>query len=141
MRLRELIGTEVMDVDEANGLGQVRSVVLDLDRASLSGLVLDDNRVVDWDQIDQTGGDVLTVHGASAHEVGEDGRAEIDRYQDLLGKNVLLESGRLDGELRDLDIDTDSGSIHRVVSTSGEHPGDAIIGVGRFALVLADDQR
>jgi sporulation protein YlmC with PRC-barrel domain len=139
MRLRELIGTEVMDVDAANGLGQVRSVVLDLDRGSLAALVLDDNRLVDWGEIDQTGGDVLTVHGAHAHETDDNGRAEIDRYEGLLGKNVLLESGRLDGELRDLDIDTDSGTINRVVSTTGEHSGDAILGVGRFALVLADD--
>ncbi|WP_369657576.1 PRC-barrel domain-containing protein [Streptomyces sp. RPA4-2] len=57
-------------------------------------------------------------------------------HHEALGARVLTESGDERGTVRDIAFDPATGRIEEIRTTSGEFPGELLIGLGDYALVV-----
>ncbi|MFD1271300.1 PRC-barrel domain-containing protein [Streptomyces kaempferi] len=57
-------------------------------------------------------------------------------HHEALGARVLTESGDERGTVRDIAFDPATGRIEEIRTTSGEFPGELLMGLGDYALVV-----
>lgn len=121
MRLNDLKGRAVVELDSAEKLGQIDEVVLDLDRQRVAGFVIGrpqglftssgGGRVLPASGIQAIGPDAVTVRSTT----GDDGELErieaLPRTVGIVGRKVVSHSGRLLGIIEDVLIDPQGGRI------------------------------
>ncbi|HVC43074.1 MAG TPA: hypothetical protein VND54_13935 [Candidatus Saccharimonadales bacterium] len=145
MRFTEVHGRKAVNLDDAETLGKVDRYVVDPRKRAVVALRLSnvkgDARFLAWTDLHAFGTDAVTVSSASrlrpAADAGEE-RAASKELQ-IIGKLVLSESGTALGKGKDVEIDAESGSILAVdLGEAGTVAGDRIIGLGSYALIVAD---
>lgn len=161
MRLTDLLDRPVVSRAEATELGRVEQVVVHAAEHRITALVLRDGAVVPV-AVATIGPDAVVVDGASVlvdgpgvHDgaggaevagTGGPGGAGADRppgagQPTLLGARALGDSGDQLGTVTDLEVDEVDGTIRTVVLDEVEVGGDRLLGVGDYAVVLAEGVR
>jgi uncharacterized protein YrrD len=90
-----------------------------------------------WTGLTAFGRDAVTVPSADAFVTPDPEIAILaDKHHDVLGHRVLDASGRELGTVKDVDFDLESGAVTSVITDRTEIPGEAVIGLGSYALVV-----
>ncbi|MFE3850523.1 hypothetical protein ACFXPN_05180 [Streptomyces griseorubiginosus] len=142
MLFTETRGRAVTDLATAETLGTVAACTIAPSPARITGLRLrtpgHGHHVLEWKDVRSFGPDVVVVERADRIRrertiaPGEPAHAA----HDPLGKTVLAETGLARGTLVDIDFDERSGHIHRLVTDQQRIPGDGLLGVGSYAVVV-----
>ncbi|MEV1054500.1 PRC-barrel domain-containing protein [Streptomyces sp. NPDC049887] len=142
MLLSTAQGRTVVAVSTAERLGTVTALTLAPSPPHVSAVRLKTRgrhgHVMAWSNVHSFGKDALTVRSAEAlkpeNELGSE--EEAHSSHDPLGKPVLVETGERMGTVEDLDFDETDGRLRALVTTEGEIPGDRLMGVGGYAVVV-----
>jgi sporulation protein YlmC with PRC-barrel domain len=143
MNLSDLAGRPVLDLTTATNVGKVADFVIDPVTRRIVGFQLANVKGpgswLAWDAMNTLGADALTIDRADVlTEPPEHSRGL--RADKVIGGRVLTDSGRELRNLVDLEIDPDTGQITGLKIGDHSMPADALIGVGRYATVVADPQ-
>ena len=141
MKVRALTGRKVLDISAANELGVVQSAIIDPETSRLVGFrVTGDAPVLPLAEVKAIGADAVTVDGPYVlHQPQTDLETRVIEHSlDPIGLRVLVEDGTELGPVDDLDIDPEDGVIHTLTVGGRDVPGDKIMGVGSYALVISD---
>ena len=144
MRFSEAKGHAVMSTTEAVKVGKLAKLVVDPVSRAVIALKLkktpDKADLVAWHDLTAFGRDVATVQSAALIGDGHGGDGRIaalaDKRHDIIGKRLLDTSGVSHGEVKDFDFDLDSGLVTMLLTKSSEVPGERMIGLGSWALVV-----
>ncbi|MEU8570692.1 PRC-barrel domain-containing protein [Streptomyces pathocidini] len=145
MLFSELTGRPVMTVAEAKRAGVVDGFVVDPARATVVALRLqktpDSKRnLLSLSRIRAIGPDAVMVPDTESLRTAEEALAEqaelAGKGLDLPDKPVLTERGEETGTVDDAHFDPETGALHALVTTEGEIPGRAMIGLGTYAVVV-----
>jgi sporulation protein YlmC with PRC-barrel domain len=144
MRLTDLLDEPVVSRADATELGRVDQVVVDAAGHRITGLVLRGGDVVPVEAATIGPDSVMVDDRSVVAEPGafEDGTEPAERPHGakrptLLGARALAETGDELGTVTDLDVDASDGTIIAVLLGDGSVAGEALIGVGGYAVVLA----
>jgi sporulation protein YlmC with PRC-barrel domain len=119
LRLGELIGRAVVDMDAAEKVGEIDEIVLDPDQCMVAGLVLVHGksilgsgtyRVIPATLVHSIGGDAATFSG-SRQTATDDEMPGLPRRRDVVGRKVVGQSGDFFGQIEDVLIDPADGRI------------------------------
>ena len=138
MRVSELKGRSVLDITQATEVATVQSVIIDADTGRVVGFrVKGDAPVLPFDSVKAVGEDRVTVEGSALHEPRTDAESRaVESSLEPLGSRVLADSGTDIGVLDDIEIDPSDGSITAIHVGPHDLPGDALLGVGSYAVVV-----
>lgn len=142
MRFSEAQGHKVVSTTTAETLGQIDGFVVDPADRSVVALELrsrQDGDIVRWTAIRSFGADAVTVDSPDALTTADEPVAALrGKAHELLGKRVLTTEGDERGAVVDVDFDTDTGAVVRLLlGDQGAHvPGSRLIGVGSYAVVV-----
>ncbi|GAA0453116.1 PRC-barrel domain-containing protein [Streptomyces sp. NPDC046215] len=129
-------GLPVVTAEEAAELGTVKALTVDATDRRVGHLFLSGGRsggpgALPWSRVRAVGPDAVIVHSAvAAHPEPAPVRAEV------LGSRVLTDGGEEHGTVEDVAFDPVTGRIDTVHTTRGAVPGDRLIGLGEYALVV-----
>ena len=141
MRLTEAKGRRVLSTSAADTVGRVDGFVVVPGPGRILALRLKktpgEGSLLRWSALTAFGADAVTVPDADVIETGDSElRALADKHRDLLGTLVLDDRGAGYGSVRDADIDPADGSITTLITDGGELPGERMIGLGTYAVVV-----
>jgi len=143
IRLSEVKGRRVMARDNAQVVGTVRRLHLDVETARIVGVeldgALDRDTIVEWPAVVAVGQDALMIDNAS------DRRAPLDDVEqafvagefDLEGKLVLHATGDALGKLEDLAYDEKTGRVTELFVPGRVIPVEHLVALGSYALIIA----
>lgn len=141
MLLSEALGRLVINAADARQVGTVARVVIDAHTAHITALCLqamkDGGDVIAWQNVQAIGPDAVIVDAAQFMQLSPD---EACVHRGLLNKRILTEEGEEIGTMTDLAFDPASGHIEELHTSKGQFPGQRILGLGTYALIVqADD--
>ncbi|MEV4437365.1 hypothetical protein [Streptomyces sp. NPDC049555] len=127
----------VVGIEEAADLGRVEAVGLAPAGAAVAHLRVSGAgrhpRLVPWSAVHAAGPDAVLVRAA---EVADDGEEEAPGQHEALGTRVLTDLGNEHGTVEDVAFDPATGRIHTLYTTLGAVPGERVMGLGDYALVV-----
>ncbi|MEU5419609.1 PRC-barrel domain-containing protein [Streptomyces sp. NPDC001407] len=134
-------GLPVVTADEAVELGTVDALTIDTDTKCVGHLLLSGARhggpsALPWSRVRAVGPDAVIVH--STVTVGGD-PAPDPAGNRILGARVLTDLGEEHGAVEDIAFDARTGRIGTLHTTRGNVPGERLIGLGSYALVVGAD--
>ena len=137
--LTELFKKPVVAVDTAEELGRVSGVLVDPATRLITRLVVGGRkgRVAAREAVRGVSGDVVTLADVSSlHEPADEVERDLlgGRF-DLLKKRVLTTAGFDAGQVQDCEFD-DNGMLVRLLTSTQTIPGEALRGVGSYAVVV-----
>lgn len=126
--------------DEA--VGRIDRFVVDPEARRIGSFRLDNvsdmKRYLSWRDVGTFGPERVTVSSVKVLRLGDGQREErIRRDYGLLGKRILTDAGHELGKVTDVAFDPDNGRITAVVLEDQEIPGERLLGVGPYAVVVA----
>lgn len=154
MDIDHLRGMAVVSVQQAEKLGTIEDVMVDLDRHQAGGLLLHGGLfrggpIVGWPSVRSIGQDAVMVDDSNDAGTAPDGDVSgLTRLHDLHGMKVVTDAGDFAGTLDGADIDPATGHITRyfVAEPSGglfrrghrfTLPPDGIVGIGVDLITIA----
>jgi len=142
MRMAELRKRPVVDLSSARRVARVADVAVDPATGRVVGLRLaksEGGDWVDWSGVHGVGADAVTVSSLAAlRSAGDAEKEALARTAKALKRRVLSDRGVELGTLRDLELDESTGVVAGVVLDDGRSlPGEALLGMGRYATVVA----
>jgi len=145
MRVTEIHGRQVVNLEDAETLGRVDRYVVDPSKHAVVALRLSrvkgDACFLSWADLHAFGADAVTVSDARRLRPAADDAEERAASNELqvVGKLVLTQSGTALGKSEDVEVDPESGTIVALdLGEAGTVAGDRIIGIGSYALVVSD---
>lgn len=93
-----------------------------------------------WEDVQGFGPDAVTVTDDAVLRGPQDDveqRAE-DKELEILGKRVLTERGMQIGSVTDVEFDPETGAVTSLITTAEPVAGGRLIGLGGYAVVVAD---
>lgn len=141
VNLSELYGRSVLDVSSATTIGTVRYGVVAEREGRVKGLVLDgtpsEGSILAWSTIKSIGPDAVTVETPDELRQPAEGEEQASKGDlDPIGKRVLTDAGEALGELTDLRVDEDSGTVEEVTIGAERLDGSSIMGSGEYAVIV-----
>jgi sporulation protein YlmC with PRC-barrel domain len=142
IRLSQIKGRPVVARDNAQVVGTIRRLHLDVETARIVGLELDGaidrHTIVEWPAVVAVG-DALMIDNAS------DRREPLDQFEqafvagefDLEGKLVMHDTGDALGKLEDLAYDEKTGRVSELFVAGQVIPVDRMVALGSYALIIA----
>jgi uncharacterized protein YrrD len=139
---RGALGRKVVSRATAHELGAVDQLVTTADCRSVASVVIGRGKkaqLVDWGQLSGFGVDAVMVNDESALRSPSDDREQraANGKLELIGTRVLSEWGNELGHVDDILFDPGSGSVEALALVDRQIPGEAILGVGSYAVVVA----
>ncbi|MBD0841438.1 PRC-barrel domain-containing protein [Streptomyces sp. TRM68416] len=139
-------GRAVMDLATAETVGTVSACTVAPSPARIAGLRLNTkgrgHHALDWNDVRSFGPDAVVVEEADRirdeKAIGPDDAAH--PAHDPIGKAVLTDTGLDKGTVTDVEFDELSGRISHLVTDEEQIPGDQLIGVGGYAVVVTAPQ-
>ena len=119
MRLSEMTGRSVVDMDAAEKLGEIEDTVLDPEGCRVAGFIVSHgstllgggNRLAfSAASVHSVGPDAVTVHGATL-EHAEGAFEGLPRRRDIVGRKIVGHSGKMYGHIHDVLIDGANGQV------------------------------
>ncbi|MCX4572372.1 PRC-barrel domain-containing protein [Streptomyces sp. NBC_01571] len=137
----EINGLPVVTLGEATEIGVVKSLTIDAEAGLVSRLRIARARgrketSLAWDVLHAVGPDAVLVRSETVLDTLP---STAPPHREALGARVLTESGDERGTVRDIAFDPATGRIEGIRTTSGEFPGELLIGLGDYALVVRTD--
>lgn len=152
VRAAELIGRPVVTLDRATTAGEVRDVLVDPERSRLVGFTLRGTGllgspligILPAEGVQSIGRDAIMIATESSIISGREGmRASVGQHQEIVGKEVVTESGASLGEVSDIVLEVDGPSAlvvgYEVARRDGQKllvPMSAGVPLSRDALVV-----
>ncbi|MER5213593.1 PRC-barrel domain-containing protein [Streptomyces sp. NPDC002838] len=139
-------GRVVMDLATAETVGTVSACTVAPSPARISGLRLRTggrgHHTLDWNNVQSFGPDAVAVEeaGRIRDEKNIDPADHAHAAHDPIGKPVLTETGLDKGTVLDVEFDERSGRIGHLLTDEEQIPGDQLLGVGRYAVVVTAPQ-
>lgn len=142
IRLSEVKGRRVMARDNAQTVGTVRRVQLDVASARIVAIeleaALDRATIVEWPAVVATTEDALMI------ETAEDRREPLDEAEqafvagqlDLAGKLVMHDSGDVLGRIEDVAYEEKTGRVIELYVPGQVVPVERMIALGSYALII-----
>lgn len=136
------IGRSVVDSATADDVGDVKALVVDQAGRQITGIQVAGRnrsaRLVDWDDIDSFGDDVVLISSQSAiYQPTEERTTDIVKGDiQYIGTRILSVEGVELGTVKDVHFDTDTGEIIALMSDSGRVEGARIRSLGTYAAVV-----
>jgi len=152
MKARALTGMPVISVAEGVKAGRVSDLTIAATSPWITALILKTEReqtILPFEAIRQIGPDAIMIDklGVVRAEAASDSGEDVRRFTMLVGKETASDDGTYLGDLKDLDIDRDTGRIdvlllHRggVMGIGGDHitvPGTHLHAFGPKLLTVA----
>lgn len=119
MRLSEMTGRPVVDMDAAEKLGEIDDIVLDPEGRRIAGFIVSRGPALlggghkmafSATAVHSVGHDAVTVRGA-ALEHAEGAFVGLPRRRDVVGRKIVGHSGKLYGHIHDVLIDASTGQL------------------------------
>lgn len=140
MQWSQLKGRKVVSTSTADRVGKLDGFVLDPATRSVVALRLkktDAGSVVRWADLAAVGSDAITVADASVVVEPDDELAALaGKRGAVLKKLVLDDDGRALGKVTDVDLDPETGALRELVLDGAAVPGERLLGVGSYAVVV-----
>ncbi|MEX2620229.1 MAG: PRC-barrel domain-containing protein [Egibacteraceae bacterium] len=142
MRLTDALGTTVLSRDDAEELGRVRHLVVDVGSRRISAVHIDGRRkkalLVDWDALSGFGPDAVVVGPGDALRGPADDTelAMVAGDLDWIGRRVLTDQGNDVGSVTDIEFDPASGALTAVVTEQGAHDAERLRALGPYCVVV-----
>ncbi|MFD7709530.1 PRC-barrel domain-containing protein [Streptomyces sp. NPDC059786] len=138
MMFSQARGLPVVTLGEADQLGVVKSLAVDtasgrVTHARLTGARGRKELTLPWDAFHAFGPDAVLVRSDRAPDAAAP--PEPTPHEALRAK-VLTEDGDERGTVKDVSFDPATGRIGTVCTALGEIPGDRLLGLGDYALVV-----
>ncbi|MFE9646729.1 PRC-barrel domain-containing protein [Streptomyces sp. NPDC006365] len=136
-------GETVMDLTTAETVGTVAACTVAPSPARIAGLRLKTrgrgHHTLPWEDVQTFGPDAVAVDGADRirDEKDMDPSDPASAVHDPLGKAVLTETGLEKGTVIDVEFDEQSGRIGHLLTAEEQIPGDELLGVGSYAVVVS----
>lgn len=145
LKLSELHGRPVLDVDTATTLGEIDGVVIDSTEGRITAFTVtkaeEGRTILPWDGVKSVGPDAVTVEGSGSLRPA-DGVYEagvVDGTYQATGKKVLTADGDALGEVDDVLLDPDSGAFVALLVDGQELPASRVVAVGDFAAIVESE--
>ncbi|MBV7697806.1 PRC-barrel domain-containing protein [Streptomyces sp. TRM70350] len=146
MLFTKALGKAVMDLSTAETVGTVAACTVAPSPARIAGLRLKTrgrgHHTLDWQDVQSFGPDAVAVEEAGRirdeKNIGPDSHTHA--AHDPIGKAVLTDTGLNKGTVIDVDFDERSGRVRHVLTEEEQIPGDEVLGVGGYAVVVAAPQ-
>ncbi|MET9125607.1 PRC-barrel domain-containing protein [Streptomyces sp. NPDC004528] len=134
----EVNGLPVVTLGEAARIGVVKSLTIDAGTGRVTRLRIArapgrKETSLAWDVLHAVGPDAVLVPSETVLDAVP---PESPPHREALGARVLTENGDGRGTVRDVAFDPATGRIEEILTTSGAFPGDLLIGLGDYALVV-----
>jgi len=142
IRLSEIKGRRVMASDNAQVVGTVRRLHLDVETSRIVGVelegALDRDTIVEWPAVVAVGDDALMIEHASDRRepLDEAEQAFVAGEFDLPGKLVMHDTGDALGRLQDLAYDEKTGQVIELFVPGHVIPVDGMVALGSYALII-----
>lgn len=130
-------GLPVISAADAASLGTVEDLTIDAHTTSVACLRLSaasgPDGGVSWDAVEAVGPNAVIVRSRPAAEAEP---ANVPVHHEAVGSRVLTEHGAEHGTVKDIAFDPRSGRILTLYTALGEIPGERLMGLGSYALVV-----
>jgi sporulation protein YlmC with PRC-barrel domain len=141
MLFSEALGRKVVSTSDATTVGLISGFVIDPAQRRVVALTLSKptggGPMLPWSGINAFGADAVTVSGANALVGPEPALAELDgKAHAILHKRVLTSAGYQVGTVRDVEFDPADGRLISLVLDERGWDGQALLGVGSYAVVV-----
>jgi uncharacterized protein YrrD len=139
-------GRAIMDLATAETVGTVSACTIAPSPARIAGLRLRTrgrgHRTLDWDNVQSFGPDAVAVEeaGRIRDEKNIDPADHAHVAHAPIGKAVLTETGLNKGTVLDFEFDERYGHIGHLLTDEEQIPGDHLLGVGSYAVVVTAPQ-
>jgi sporulation protein YlmC with PRC-barrel domain len=143
IRLSEVKGRRVIARDNAQVVGTIRRLHLDVESSRIVGLELegaiDRDTIVEWPAVVAFGEDALMIEHASDRRepLDEVEQAFVAGQYDLPGKLVMDDAGDALGRLQDLAYDEQTGRVTELFVPGHVIAVDRLVALGSYALIIA----
>lgn len=136
------IGRKVVDSATADDVGEVKAFVVDQAGRQITRIQVAGRhrhaRMVDWDDVDSFGDDVVLISSQGAiHEPDDERTTDIVKGDvHYIGTRILTVEGVKLGKVKDVHFDTKTGQVIALMSDSGRVEGARIRSLGTYAAVV-----
>lgn len=140
--LRSLIGRDVVSRSSAETIGRLHDVIVDVPSRRVVAWQVGKGRkakLVSHQHVTGIGDAAVVVDDEASLRAatGPLERATIQGHRRLLDARVLTEDGDEQGSVTDVEIDTASGALATITTSSATIGSERILGLGSYALVVA----
>lgn len=142
MRFTDALGTTVLSRDDAETLGRVRHLLVDVDQRRISALHIDGRRkkalLVDWSALTGFGPDAVVVGPGDALRGPADDRelAMVAGDLDWIGRRVLTDRGDRVGDVVDVEFDPDTGAVRAVLTGADTYDASRLAALGPYCVIV-----
>lgn len=142
MWFTEALGTTVLSRSDAERLGKVRRMLVDVGERRISALHIDGRKkkalLVDWEALVGFGPDAVVVSVDDALRGPADDRelAMVSGDLDWIGRRVLTDGGDLVGHVEDVEFDPSTGAITMVATDSQHYAADRLRALGPYCVIV-----
>lgn len=144
IRLAEAVGRPVVSRASAEGIGELRHVVIDVPSVRVAALHVTGRRkrarLVDWSAVTGFGPDAIVVDREESVREPAEGYERGLASGDIavLGALALSERGDALGSVDDLELDESSGAVEAVVVGETRIPASRLRAIGPYCVVLRE---
>lgn len=143
MLFSEATGHRVMTTDTASTVGVLSDFVVDPATAKVIALRLKRSQgtgaTLHWEDLTSFGPDTVTVASVEAIAEARDRAAElITKPADIVGKQLLTDTGIGLGTVTDIDFNPANGEVVSLLISGGLIDGGRLIGCGSYAVIVKD---
>lgn len=142
MRFSDVQGTTVMSREQAEQLGTVRRLLVDVDARRIAALHIDGRRkkalLVDWEALSGVGPDAVVVGAGDALRGPADDRelAMVSGRLDWVGRRVLTDRGDPAGNVTDVEFDPSSGALTLLLTDEDAYDAERIRALGPYCVIV-----
>lgn len=142
VRFSETFGTTVLSRDNAEELGRVRHLLVDVTDRRITALHIDGRRkkalLIDWSALSGFGPDAVVVGASNALRGPADDRelAMVSGDLDWIGRRVLTDGGDRAGTIVDVEFDADSGRLRTIVTDQDTHDASRLLALGPYCVIV-----
>ncbi|MEU3201946.1 PRC-barrel domain-containing protein [Streptomyces sp. NPDC006996] len=142
MLLSEIMDRPVMDTDAAQSIGKVEGLVITARPPHIAALRLKKTNgggtLLTWQDVHAIGPDAIMARANAREGTTEDIAERAAACRSLPGRRILSERGTEIGLLQDIDFDPESGKVLSLLTSSGTLPGQGLLGIGSYAVVVQE---
>lgn len=142
MWFTDALGTTVLARSDAERLGKVRRMIVDVDELRISALHIDGRKkkalLVDWDALVGFGPDAVVVAVDDALRGPADDRelAIVSGDLDWIGRRVLTDGGDRAGAVEDVEFDPSTGAITMIATDHQHYEADRLRALGPYCVIV-----
>ncbi len=141
----QVSGRSVVATDTAETIGSVKGFVLDSTGRNIEAVHIDGHGkraiVLPWSSVGSFGADAVMASSgdAPATIVNDHQKSAVKGDVTMIGTRVLTTHGLEIGKVEDVEFDTDTGTVTRVVTGHGPLDPGRLLALGSYALVVGPD--